>query len=189
MTGMSSPDVVIVLVIVISGLIGLTRGFVKEAVSVISWVAAIWLAVLFSGDVAAMLPQSLEHATFSLGGTDFEIRNIRIGFAFVLLVVATLIAGAAVNLLLAKITRARVVKGADRLLGLAFGIVRGAAIIVIMVLAAGLTRAPLSEWWHAAHLLPPFEKTAIRIVELLPADIARHFSWDATVRREPMTGI
>jgi len=113
---MSWLDAVIVLVIVISGLIGLTRGFVKEAVSVITWVAAIWLAVLFSGEVAAMLPQSLEHAAFSLGGTDFEIRNIRIGIAFVLLVVATLIAGVVVNMLLAKITSARVVKGADRLL-------------------------------------------------------------------------
>ena len=174
-------DVDIVLVIVISGLIGFTRGFVKEAVSVITWVAAIWLAVLFSGDVAAMLPQALERATFSLGGTDFEIRNIRISIAFVLLVVATLIAGAVVNLLLAKVTSARMVRGADRLLGLAFGIVRGAAIIVIMVLAAGLTMAPLSDWWLAAHLLPPFEQTAIRIVDLLPADIARHFSWNATV--------
>jgi membrane protein required for colicin V production len=178
---MSWLDIVIVLVIFISALMGVARGFVKEAVSVITWVAAAWLAVMFAGDVAAMLPQALERAAFSLGGTDFEIRNLRLGIAFVLLVVAALIVGATVNLLLAKVTRARVVKGADRLLGLAFGIVRGAAIIVIMVLVAGLTRAPLSDWWHAARLLPPFEQTAIRIVELLPADIARHFSWGRTV--------
>jgi len=178
---MSWLDIIIVLVIVISALIGFTRGFVKEAVSVITWVAAIWLAVAFSGDLAAWLPQSLERAAFSLGGTDFEIRNMRVGIAFVLIAIATLIVGAVINLLLAKVTRAQVVKGADRFLGLAFGIVRGAAVIVIMVLAAGLTRAPLSDWWREARLLPPFEQTAIRIVELLPADIARHFSWNGEV--------
>lgn len=178
---MSWLDIIIVLVVLISASIGLTRGFVKEAVSVITWAAAIWLAVLFSGEVAAWLPQSLERAMFSLGGTDFEIRNMRVGIAFVLIVVATLIVGAVVNLLLAKVTRAQVVKGADRLLGLAFGVVRGAAIVVIMMLAAGLTRAPSSDWWRNARLAPPFEQTAIRIVELLPADIAQHFSWDGKV--------
>lgn len=180
---MAWVDVAIVAVILISALIGLMRGFVKEAVALITWVAAIWLAVAYSSTLAVWLPSALERTTFSLGGTDFEIRNMRLGIAFILLVVGTLIVGASVNYALAKVTSARLVKGADRMLGLVFGVVRGAAIIVILTLAAGLTMAPQADWWRASRLMPPFERGALSVVDFLPPPVAEHFSFHRAVSR------
>ena len=106
---------------------------------------------------------------------------MRIGLAFIVLIIGTLIAGAVVNHLLGKITKAKVLKGADRFLGLIFGIARGLAIVLIIVLAAGLTQAPQADWWHEASLIPPFEQGAIRVLNLVPPDLAQHFSFDGKV--------
>lgn len=178
---MSWIDIVIVLIVLFSAVMGGVRGFVKEAVALITWIAAIWLAVAFSGDFAALLPQSLGRATFTLGGTVFEVHNMRMGIAFIIVVLATLIAGAIVNALLAKVTKAQMLRGTDRILGLVFGAARGVAIVVIFVLAAGLTKAPEKGWWQQAMFIPPFELGAIRVLELLPRDIAQHFSFAGQV--------
>jgi membrane protein required for colicin V production len=178
---MSWLDLVIILVVIVSAVIGLLRGFVKEAIALATWIAAIWLAVIFSPTVAAWLPASLERARFALGGTDFEISNLRIGIACIGIIVVTLIAGAAVNYLLGKITQAQVLKGADRFLGLIFGVTRGLAIVLALVLAAGVTYAPQTEWWRQAKLIPPFEQGAVRALALLPRDIAQHFSFGEQV--------
>jgi membrane protein required for colicin V production len=178
---MSWLDVVIILIVVISAVIGLVRGFIKGSVALITWVAAIWLAVVFSRNLATWLPQSLEGARFALGGIDFEISNMRIGIAFILLIIGALIAGATVNLLLSKVTKAQVLRGADRFLGLIFGAARGLAIVLILVLAAGLTKAPQTQWWRTATLMPPFEQGAIWALDLLPRDLAQHFSFAGKV--------
>jgi membrane protein required for colicin V production len=174
-------DIVIILIVLCSAVIGGLRGFVKEAVALITWIAAIWLAVAFSQDLAAWFPQSLGRTTFTLGGTAFEVRNIHIGIAFIIVVVATLTAGATINYLLAKVTKAQMLRGTDHILGLIFGVTRGAAIVGILVLAAGLTKAPETDWWQQAMLIPPFELGAGRVLELLPPDIAQHFSYAGQV--------
>jgi membrane protein required for colicin V production len=170
-------DMVIILLVVISALIGLARGFVKEFVALTTWVAAIWLAVTFSADVAFLLPQWLESARFSLGVRELEIHNLRVGIAFLLLVVGTLLVGSILNYLIGKMVKAPLLKGADRLLGLIFGVARGAAIVVILVMAAGLTRAPQALWWRDSALIAPFESAAIGLIDLLPRPYAQHFSF------------
>jgi membrane protein required for colicin V production len=174
-------DVVVLLIVVISAVIGVARGFIKEAVALITWIAAIWLAVAFSGTLAEWLPESLERARFSLGGTEFEITNMRVGIACIGIIVVILVAGATVNYLLGKITRAQVLKGADRFLGLMFGVARGLAIVLMMVIAAGVTNAPKSNWWQEAALIPPFERGAVHVLALLPRDLAQHFSFGEQV--------
>jgi membrane protein required for colicin V production len=176
-------DIVIVAIVLISALLGLAHGLVKEAVALITWVAAIWLAVVYTGALSNWLPSMPERATFSLGGTDFEIRNVRLGLAFILIVIGTLIAGAAVNTMLAKVTRARVLNGADRMLGFGFGVMRGAVIVIILTLAAGLTVAPHAGWWQASRLVPSFERGAVSVLNWLPPTIAAHFSFNRAVSR------
>jgi membrane protein required for colicin V production len=106
---------------------------------------------------------------------------MRVGIACVAIIVAALIVGATVNRLLGKITRAQVLKGADRFLGLIFGVARGFAIVLVMVLAAGVTQAPQSYWWREASLVPPFERGAVHVLALLPRDVAQHFSFGKRV--------
>jgi membrane protein required for colicin V production len=86
-------DVGIAFILLMSVAIAMFRGFVKEAVSLASWIAAIWLAVTFSHQVALFLPASIDEATFSLSQSEIEASKLRIGIAFVLIVIGTLIAG------------------------------------------------------------------------------------------------
>ncbi|HSS65543.1 MAG TPA: CvpA family protein, partial [Gammaproteobacteria bacterium] len=48
-------DWLILLVILLSAVISVVRGFFKEAISLAGWIIAIWLGLAFSGDIAALL--------------------------------------------------------------------------------------------------------------------------------------
>lgn len=174
---MSWIDIVIVAVILVSALISMFRGFTKEFVSLVTWVVAVWLAAAYSERVAAWLPASLERADVSLGGPSVSISNLRVGLAFVLLVVSTLIAGSILNRLVGYWVGRRMLSLTDRTMGLLFGVLRGGVIVVVLVLLAGVTRLPQTPWWREARLLPPFEDGAMRVIRYLPHDYANYFSF------------
>jgi membrane protein required for colicin V production len=52
---LSTVDWVIVAVLGISTLISLRRGFVKEALSLITWIAAVFIARVFAGQFTVVL--------------------------------------------------------------------------------------------------------------------------------------
>ncbi len=171
-------DVLIVAVVVLSALISLFRGFLKEFISLLTWVVAIWLAIGYSDRVAALLPASLDQARLSLGETGVSVSNLRVGLAFVLIVIVVLVLGAVLNHLIAALVTRGSLSLVDRALGMIFGVMRGAAIVVILVLAAGLTRLPHTPWWHDARLLPPFQQGALWVIHRLPGGYAGYFSFD-----------
>jgi membrane protein required for colicin V production len=170
-------DVLIVVVVALSALISLFRGFLKEFISLLTWVVAIWLAIRYSDRLAGLLPASLDQAQLSLGDTGLAISNLRVGLAFVLVVIAVLVLGAVLKHLIAMAVTRGSLSLVDRGLGVIFGVMRGAAIVVILVLAAGLTRLPQTPWWHDARLLPPFQKGALWVIRHLPSGYADYFSY------------
>ena len=169
-------DIGIVIILLVSIAIAIFRGFVKEAVSLASWIAAIWLAITFSNQVALFLPASIDEASFSLSQSEIEVSKLRVGIAFVLIVIGTLIAGALLNYILSHLTKNRALRGIDRLLGGFFGFFRGTAIVVLLILAASYTNFPLSDTWKSSQILPPFELVAKKVIEMMPPDFSKHFS-------------
>ncbi len=169
-------DIGIVIILLISIAVAIFRGFVKEAVSLATWIAAIWLAMTFSHQVALFLPASIDEASFSLSQTEVPVSKLRVGIAFVLIIIGTLIAGALLNYILSHFTKNQVLRGVDRLLGGFFGIFRGTAIIVLLILAASYTNFPLSETWKASQVLPPFELVAKKAIEIMPPEYSKYFS-------------
>ncbi len=143
----------------------------------ITWVAAIWLAISFSDQVAQWLPQSWESASFNLGDTDFDISNMRKGVAFIILLAGALITGAIINVLMSRVTRNSILSGADRTLGVLFGLARGAVVVTILVLVAGLTTVPQTVEWKQARLLDPFYRAAIWTLNVMPERYSRYFSY------------
>ncbi len=170
-------DILLILIILFSSVLGLIRGFVKESLSILVWVAAFWVALTFSDTMTAILPASLEGADFTIFGMSFHIGNMRVGVAFLILFLSVLIIGSIVSYTISYLTRTRALRGIDRALGFAFGVVRGAAIIVILVLVAGLTNMPQTEWWYEADLIWPFQRGAEWVLQLLPAKYAQYFSF------------
>ena len=57
---MEYADYIIIAIIVISILVGVLRGFVKEAFSLAVWVAAFLLAFQYSGDLAELLENRID---------------------------------------------------------------------------------------------------------------------------------
>ena len=161
---MNWVDCAILAVIVLSALISLFRGFMREALSLIGWVAAVWVALTFARFLAP-----------SLSGL-ISVPSLRLAAAFMLLFVAALVLAAVVNYLVAKLVQKTGLAGSDRMLGIVFGAARGVVIVAVLVLLAELTTVPQDPWWRESMLLKHFEVLAAGIRDVLPTDLAAHFS-------------
>ncbi|MCZ4337073.1 CvpA family protein [Shewanella colwelliana] len=137
-------DYAIIAVIGVSTVISLLRGFVKEAMSLVVWFAAFFVASQFYQDLAIYLTQIL----------DEMLRN---GVAIAILFVSTLIIGALVNYLIGQLVAKTGLSGTDRVLGLCFGALRGALVVsAILFFMGALTGAPNTDWWRSSQLVPEF---------------------------------
>jgi membrane protein required for colicin V production len=117
---LATIDWVIVGVLGISTLISIRRGFVKEALSLVTW-AAVLTARLFAGQFTVVLEPYIE--------TD----SLRLGVSYLVLFITTLMIGGMVNYLVGEFVRMTGLSGLDRLLGTVFGFARGGIIILVIV--------------------------------------------------------
>ncbi|MCY4046040.1 MAG: CvpA family protein [Cellvibrionales bacterium] len=140
-------DWVIILVVVVSTLISLKRGFFKEAFSLVTWILALAVSFIFADSLAVYLNGISESAS---------IKKLA---AMVILFVATLLAGGIIRLLISQLISITGLSGTDRLLGMVFGALRGLLLIVIISMI-GKKILPLEEekWWQASTLVPQLTK-------------------------------
>lgn len=138
-------DYAILAVIGISTLISLVRGFVKEAVSLVIWISAFFIASTFYVNLATYL-------------TNISDQFLRNAAAIAILFVTTLILGALVNYLIGQLVSKTGLSGTDRVLGLAFGALRGALIIsATLFFMDAFTPMAQSQWWQTSVLIPEFQ--------------------------------
>jgi membrane protein required for colicin V production len=135
----------------LSALLGLVRGFFREALSLVTWILAIWLALKFGDVFAPMLEELLPSEALELWGA-------RLGVFIVVLV-----AGALINRLLLKLVRSSGLSGVDRVLGGLFGIARGVLIVGVMVLGAQALELDRETWWPQSRVVPYGLKVASEI--------------------------
>lgn len=127
---MNWVDWTILVILALSTLLSLKRGFVKEALSLLAWVAAFFVSTAFSGRLSGLL-------------TDYvTVDALRFALAYVLLFAATLMLGSLLNTLLAQVIRATGLSGADRVLGTVFGFSRGLVVVLVLMF---VLRAALPE--------------------------------------------
>lgn len=148
---MSWVDLLIVAVCIGSAGFGFWRGFAKEALSVGTWLIAIWLAWRVSWVVEPLL------------GEWVVAPELKIWAARVTIFVLVMIAGGTIAWVVRGIIQASGLSGTDRMLGSLFGFARGALIIglsVIVIDYVGLTSDP---WWQDAKLRPASDRIAAGI--------------------------
>jgi len=140
---MNWADWTIIAILVISSLISIKRGFVKEAISLVIWGVAFFVAVGFHEQLAVLLSQWVSSA------------SIRYVLSYALLFVATLMVGAMINHLIAELVRLTGLSGTDRLLGTVFGLARGLVIVMaILILAPMAVPVEQDLWWQQSTLIP-----------------------------------
>ncbi|MGO8829828.1 MAG: CvpA family protein [Steroidobacteraceae bacterium] len=139
---MTGADVLILLVLLGSTLIGLLRGFVREAVSLGCWIVAIWAAWRFG-------PLVEPH----LGGLLADPRAAPWVGRLVVLVLVLLV-GWVIGMLLSYFTRSFGLGPLDRFIGLLFGIVRGMVLMGLMIIGGELLHMNQDSWWNRSKLVP-----------------------------------
>ena len=168
------PDLLIVGVIIVSVIVGIFRGFIQESISLITWIGAIIVGVLFT---KALVP----FMTFT------SVAFIRSLAAFMILFVLTVFLGAVINYFIGKMIRKTPFSAPDRILGSLFGFFRGVVLVSIGVLLAGLTSLTETPTWQSSRTIAHFEKVAIWCKERLPEKYAKSFQFDEDESEAPIT--
>ena len=153
-------DFVVLIIFVVSVLLSIVRGIVRESLSLAGWVVAYMAAKIFAKNFVTVLPLSI---------TDESLRMV-ISFAAVFL--SVLIMMSMVTMLASTLIRTVGLGSVDRLLGALFGFVRGLLVVLLLVLLAGLTTLPQEPFWRKALLSKPLETGVIMIMPWLPRGLS-----------------
>jgi len=155
---MGGFDWIIAAVFLVSIVVGIFRGFVKEALSITSWIVSIWLAFTFCAEAGEFIHQYIRIPT----------PKFREWAGFALIFVAGLFVFAIISYAITKIFVRGPIKGVDRVLGLGFGAVRAAAIIVALLVVARGFGFDSSDWWQNSKYLSKFEPMMNYVEDLFP---------------------
>ena len=165
---MNAADYLIVGVLLASMLLGMLRGFVREAVGLMSWLGGLWLAWRYAPGLEPYLGGMV-------GKPPVSLWTARALILLAVLVIGWLVAGVLGYFLRHSALSVLV----DRILGLVFGTVRGAVVIAVFVMLGEFVELNRVDWWKRSDLLPyaselaswiqNFAETGMKAVADLPS--------------------
>ena len=162
---MNWADITIICIILLSAVLSLFRGFVREVLSLVAWVVAFWAAMAFWGQVAVMLAPYI------------AIEFPRMVLSFLAILVGVLLVFGIINFIVGRLMASTGLSGPDRMLGALFGMLRGAAIVTVLVVLAGLTPLPGDPSWAQSRMLVGFQSAALLAIGQVPPEFGKHFSY------------
>ena len=149
-------DIIIGVAILISVVVGIFRGFVREAISVAALLFAIWAALYFGP------------ALGSVTDTWLDSEELRRWFGRVLVFAVVLVVGALLGWGISKIIRWSALSGMDRFLGALFGTGRGILLVAVGIIGGQFAGFDNDGWWEESRLIPHFEVVADWIKVMAP---------------------
>ncbi len=169
---MTGIDIAILVIIGVSALISLVRGFFTEALSLATWVAALAIATLYAHQFGSLFSNQI---------VDDLARGV---VAWLVLFFGSLLIGGLINYLFGKLRAQVTLSILDRGIGFLFGVARGVLVVTLIVLAAHLdlfTSLREGEVWNGSFLLPHFIRVAGFIHAFLPTREGSYFDFSSTL--------
>ena len=149
-------DIFIVAAILVSIVVGIFRGFVKEAISIAALLIAIWAALYFGPEAG------------DISENWFKSEELQMWFGRVLVFLVILSLGGLVGWGISKLVRLSVLSGMDRLLGAVFGFARGILLVAVATIGAQFAGFDNDNWWLKSNFIPHFEVVADWIKVMAP---------------------
>lgn len=168
---MTEIDWIICALLLLSTIVGITRGVIREVLAIVGWVAGIMLAMNFAGEIADKIP--LE----SIGYLP------RVVIASVLILVACLFTIGLLGFIMRKMMEAAALSFEDRALGALFGFFRGILVISACVFLFGLSPTVTeSKVWQQSTMIGPTDKVIDMAMPYLP-------EWIRNMRGQKIEGL
>jgi membrane protein required for colicin V production len=140
---MNGADYLMLGVLVASMLVGVVRGFVREAVSLLAWLGGLWFAWRYA-------PLLEPYLGGMVGDPPVSTWTARIVIVLAVLLLGWLAAG----LLGYFLRHSALSLMVDRLLGLSFGTLRGAVVVAVIVMLGQFVELDRVDWWKRSSLMP-----------------------------------
>jgi membrane protein required for colicin V production len=162
---MNVTDIVVIVVILLSALFALIRGFVKEVLGIAGWVGAAF-ATLY-----------LFHTVTPVFRGFISIPWLADGVAGLVIFIVSLVFLSAISHAIALRVHQSDFSALDKSLGLVFGILRGIVLVCLGYLALGWAVSSQDQyptWVRDARTMPLVERGARLIEQLIPERARRH---------------
>lgn len=153
---MTEFDYVVIAIVVLSAIFGYFRGFVREIFSLLTYVAAAFGTLRFGPYILPYAYDIFENYYASYVAT------------YVLLFILLLILVGFINRFISSMISYTGLGGADSFVGLLFGVLRGLAIVILLVIVAGYTDLPEEPWWQNAKFSSKAEMAVLKLKDMLP---------------------
>jgi len=154
-------DWALVTVVGLSGLVGLSRGVVREVTALLLWVVTVWLAYRYAANLAA-LPVVQNWVRSHI------LALVLVVFA---MVTATFLMSSAVTALMDQLVRLFRAETINKAMGLNFGLLRGTILAMLLVAIGANTLLGQQLWWQQAQLVAPLQELAAQL------DLPWLFAW------------
>jgi membrane protein required for colicin V production len=158
-------DYVIIAILVLSVFISFFRGFLREAISLVTWVVALLVGVRFAGPFGKVLPFHIDSP------------SIRYTIAFVIIFIAILIAGFIVNSLIKYFVDRIGIGFLDRILGVFFGVARGILAVGVILMILGFSPLKKEDWISSSQLVPKFTPLVQWLNSFIPSKVEQVSNW------------
>lgn len=149
---MNTFDLFFGFIVLVSMLLSLWRGLIKEALAITFWVLALFLSIKYTKFLAVIIDPSLAHPLV-----------ISVA-SFFIIFIATLLLGAIVKKIMHSLVNITGLTFTDRLLGLGFGALRGLVIVAVLILVGKLTPLPGSDVWQQSQSIAYLEPVMAEIM-------------------------
>jgi len=151
-------DIILIVIMLISGFLAMVRGFTREVLSIFSWAMAAVAALYFTPRYFEVLTPYIENPSIA-----------QIAFAAVVFIVTLIIVSLITFRISDKVLDSRV--GAlDRSLGFVFGLARGFLLVAIVFILFTALARDQPDWVQNARSYPILQRTQVAIESLLPTN-------------------